>query len=338
MDKNRPSIAITLGDPNGIGPEVILKSLIDTRLLKYVDPLVIGDPEVLRFHAEQIGLTDLAAQLEQHRGSAAGPFRILNPSPETSFRVQFGEITKEAGLLSMHCVEKAIELCRSKDVDAMVTAPISKEAISLAGYSNKGHSGFIAQKTGADAYTMLMVADSLRVGLVTEHIPLWDVPKQMTHEAILEKVEILTSSLIHDFAVNRPRIAVLGLNPHAGDGGYLGNEEHEVILPAIEACCQQGYFVFGPFAADGFFAISNFRNYDAVLAMYHDQGLIPFKTLAFGEGVNYTAGLPIIRTSPDHGTAFNIAGKGRASPDSMRSAIYLALDIVRQRAISYHEP
>lgn len=331
MHSSRPRIAITLGDPNGIGPEVVLKSLLDTRLFKYIDPVLIGSADVLHHHASLLGLHDFKFRVIQHPDEMDGTLCLLDISEDIPTTLELGKITRNGGLLSMKSVEKAVSLCADNQVDAMVTGPISKEAIALAGYDNKGHSGFIAQTTNTESYTMMMVADILRVGLVTEHIPLWEVPQHITQDAILEKVRIVSSSLKSDFAITRPRIAVLGLNPHAGDGGYLGQEEQEIITPAIKKCCQEGFLVFGPFASDGFFAISSYRNYDAVLAMYHDQGLIPFKTLAFGSGVNYTAGLPITRTSPDHGTAFNIAGKGMASPDSMRSALYLARDIIRQR-------
>ena len=330
MHSPRPRIGITLGDPNGIGPEVVLKSLLDTRLFKYIDPLLIGSAEILYQHAAKIGLHDFKFRVIDKAEDMDGTLCLLDVSQDIQPTLRLGDITQEGGLLSMKSVEKAVSLCANKQIDAMVTAPISKEAIALAGYDNKGHSGFIAQITETDNYTMMMVADILRVGLVTEHIPLWEVPQHITQDAILDKVRIVSQTLQTDFAIDRPRIAVLGLNPHAGDGGYLGLEEQEIIIPAIKKCCNEGFLVFGPFASDGFFAISSYRNYDAVLAMYHDQGLIPFKTLAFGSGVNYTAGLPLIRTSPDHGTAFNIAGQGIASPDSMRSAIYLALDIVRQ--------
>ena len=332
----RPRIAITQGDSNGIGPEVALKSLQDPRLLKYVDPLLVGDINVLKEHAGAVGLNDIVLQTVQSpdERAPAPALSVYDVSLAPKPAVSFGNTTKEAGALSMKAVETAVDLCVAGHANAMVTAPISKEAISLAGYMNKGHSGFIATRTKSDSYTMMMVTNELRVGLVTAHIPLWEVPRQITVDAIREKVDILANTLVNDFAIDRPRIAVLGLNPHAGDGGLLGREEQETILPAIEACCKEGRLVFGPFPADGFFAVSHYRNFDAVLAMYHDQGLIPFKTLSFGNGVNYTAGLPIVRTSPDHGTAYNIAGKGVASADSMRSAIYLALDIVRQRILS----
>lgn len=332
--KTKPRIAISLGDPNGIGPEVTLKSLQDSRLLKYVDPVIIGDATVLDIHLEKLQLRDLNIRVVKDLAAATPAeqvITVLDIGDDTPTSISFGEITEAAGALSMKAVEKAVDLCMEKAVDAMVTAPISKEAISMAGYQNRGHSGFIARRTKSKSHTMMMVSEELRVGLVTEHVPIWDVPKKITKEAILDKVNIMSQSLMNDFAVDRPRIALLGLNPHAGDGGLLGREEQDTIMPAIAAGCEQGHLVFGPFAADGFFAVGGFRNYDAILAMYHDQGLIPFKTIAFGHGVNYTAGLPIVRTSPDHGTAFNIAGKGEASPASMRSAIYLALDIVRQR-------
>ena len=332
--KTKPRIAISLGDPNGIGPEVTLKSLQDSRLLKYVDPVIIGDANVLNTHLEHLQLRDLDIRVVRDLADTAPGdqvITVLDIGDGAETNVAFGEITEAAGALSMKAVERAVDLCMENVVDAMVTAPISKEAISMAGYQNRGHSGFIARRTNSKSHTMMMVSEELRVGLVTEHVPIWDVPKKITKEAILERVNIMSNSLINDFAVDRPRIAILGLNPHAGDGGLLGREEQDTIMPAIEASCEQGHLVFGPFPADGFFAVGGFRNYDAILAMYHDQGLIPFKTIAFGHGVNYTAGLPIVRTSPDHGTAFNIAGKGEASPASMRSAIYLALDIVRQR-------
>jgi 4-hydroxythreonine-4-phosphate dehydrogenase len=215
--------------------------------------------------------------------------------------------------------------------DAMVTAPISKEAIHLAGFSAPGHTEYIAGLTGTPSYTMMMVSDNLRIGLVTTHMPVKEVPGSVTIEAILDKIQVLSASLKSDFGVARPRIAVLGLNPHAGEAGVLGREENETIVPAIEKANADGFLVSGPHAADGFFGTRSYLSSDAVLAMYHDQGLVPFKTLTFNTGVNYTAGLPIIRTSPDHGTAFDIAGKGKALPDSLRTALYIATDISRRR-------
>jgi len=329
----RPRIAITLGDPNGVGPEIVLKCLSDSRLMKFFDPIIVGSAEVLRKHAAVLELPLPELQVVGDVPERITPERLVvvdvtgGKAPE----VEFGKITAEGGKLAMESVRRAVQLCLDGKADAMVTAPISKEAISLAGYRDPGHTEFIAHLTGTRRYTMMMVSDDLRIGLVTGHIPIWDVPKRVTRQAILETIEIIHDSLVQDFGINRPKIAVLGLNPHAGDGGVLGREENETIIPALEEARQRGYLVFGPFPADSFFGIGAYRLYDAVVAMYHDQGLIPFKTLAFESGVNYTAGLPIVRTSPDHGTAYNIAGQGKASPGSMRSAIYLAIDIARRR-------
>jgi len=329
----RPRIAVTLGDPNGVGPEVVLKCLADSRLIKFVEPLVVGSAHVLTAHATKLGYRDLRLHVVQQvpEQLQEGGLTVLDTAKGDKPGVEFGKVTREAGDLAMKAVEAATNLCLQGQVQAMVTSPISKEAIALAGYEFPGHTEFIARRAGSDTYTMMFIADELRVGLVTGHIPIWDVPKRITREAILEKIRVISNSLIQDFGISRPKIAVLGLNPHAGDGGVLGREEVESILPAIERSCEEGNLVFGPLPADSFFGIGAYRLYDAVVAMYHDQGLVPFKTLAFESGVNFTAGLSIVRTSPDHGTAFNIAGAGKASPGSMRSAVYLAVDIVRRR-------
>ncbi len=330
----RPRIAVTLGDPNGVGPEVVLKSLMDTRLSRFVQPIIVGSAHVLNTHASRLGHGDLKVQVVRSIPPEIRPGEvvILDVANGEKVSVAFGQVSAEAGRVAMKSVERAVDLCLERQVDGMVTAPINKEAISKAGFGDPGHTEFIAKRTGCEDFTMMMISDNLRVGLVTAHIPIWDVPKGVTREAILEKIRVIHASLVADFGIQRPKIAVLGLNPHAGEGGVLGREEFESIVPAINEACEEGSLVFGPFPADGFFAIGGYRLYDAVLAMYHDQGLVPFKTLAFESGVNYTAGLPIIRTSPDHGTAFNIAGEGKASPGSMRSAIYLAVDIARRRA------
>lgn len=331
----RPRIAITLGDSNGVGPEVILKSLLDARLSRFVQPVVVGSAHVLNVHANKLGYGDVRIQVVQKVPDCIKPGEVvvLDVSRGEKPEVQFGKISADSGALAMKSVEHATDLCLQGEVDGMVTAPISKEAISRAGYSEPGHTEFIARRVGCEEYTMMMISQELRVGLVTGHIPIWDVPKGVTRDAILDKIRVISASLTQDFGIQRPKIAVLGLNPHAGDGGVLGREEAESIVPAIQSACDHGHLVFGPFPADGFFAIGGYRLYDAVLAMYHDQGLIPFKTLTFESGVNYTAGLPVVRTSPDHGTAFNIAGEGKASPGSMRSAIYLALDVARRRHV-----
>lgn len=323
-----------MGDANGVGPEVTLKCLADSRMLRLMRPVIVGSADAVEQNARALGISlanvRTVDRVEDDSWSGEETL-LLDVQPEQSFRVEFGKIEAGAGKLAMESVARAVDLCVSGKTDAMVTAPISKEAISRAGFHDPGHTEFIVKRTGTDAHTMMMVSDTLRVGLVTGHVAVWDVPRGITREAILEKVDIIDRSLRDDFGIARPKIAVLGLNPHAGDGGIMGKEEVEVIVPAIGDACASGHLVFGPFPADGFFAIGGYRLYDAVLAMYHDQGLIPFKVLAFESGVNFTAGLPIVRTSPDHGTAFNIAGEGKASPASMRSAIYVAIDIARRR-------
>ncbi len=330
----RPRIAITLGDPNGIGPEVVLRCLLDTRLMHHMRPVLVGSADVLATHARalQVAMPPLEVVSNVPARFPKDRIVLLDVTGGEACPVEFGQITAVGGRLAMNAVARAVDLCLDGAVDAMVTAPLSKEAIRRAGIQEPGHTEYLARRTGTQRFTMMMVADSLRVGLVTGHVPLQAVPGRITREAILEKIAILHASLREDFGIERPRIAVLGLNPHAGEGGVLGNEEREVIGPAVEEACRQGYLVLGPFAADGFFAVAAHRAYDAVLAMYHDQGLIPFKALAFDVGVNFTAGLPLVRTSPDHGTAYDLAGQGVASPRSMRSAIFLAIDIARRRA------
>lgn len=332
--RRRPRIAISMGDANGVGPEVILKCLADERMHRFMRPVIVGSASAMEQHMTALGIGGGVYRVVDHLDRDAwngDETLLLDVRPGKSFNVALGEIDAEAGKLAMESVAAAVDLCREGKTDAMVTAPISKEAISRGGYQDPGHTEFIARRTGASAHTMMMVSDTVRVGLVTGHVAVWDVPRGVTREAILEKVEIIDASLRDDFGITRPKIAVLGLNPHAGDGGIMGKEEVDAIIPAIKEACERGRLVFGPFPADGFFAIGGYRLYDAVLAMYHDQGLIPFKTLAFESGVNFTAGLPVVRTSPDHGTAFNIAGEGRASPASMRSAIYVAIDVARRR-------
>jgi 4-hydroxythreonine-4-phosphate dehydrogenase len=331
-------LAITLGDPNGIGPEVVLKSIHDPDVAPAMAPLLIGSAHVLRRHADVLGFSDLSIRVLDEvpetlpRANRREEVLLLDVTDGTPPPVVFGSVTPEGGTLAMRAVARAVDLCLDGTTDAMVTAPISKDAIQQAGYDVPGHTEFIAQRTHAPRPTMMMVAGGLRVGLVTAHIPIAQVANGITKDAIQQKLHTLRVSLDTDFGISDPTIAVLGLNPHAGDGGVLGREEEEIIQPAIEAARDDGLNADGPLPADGFFATQLDEGYDAVLAMYHDQGLVPFKALAFDHGVNFTAGLPIVRTSPDHGTAYGIAGKGMALPGSMRSAIELATAVAHQRA------
>lgn len=334
----RPRVAISMGDPNGIGLEVTLRTLSDLRLLEQVQPIVIAPPHVVRYHARQLGLTEVPlTPIERIEALPEGPappqVYVLDVPLPDKLIVEFGALSGSAGHAAMKAVEQAVDLCVAGHVAAMVTAPISKEAITLGGYPDEsGHTDFIARRIGATDYTMMMVDEALRVGLVTTHIPIWDVPKRVTSEAVIARARSLHRTLQADFGIQRPRLAVLGLNPHAGDGGVMGRDEETKIIPALQQLRQEGILVTGPHPSDGFFAVGGYRRCDAVLAMYHDQGLIPFKMLAFEQGVNYTGGLPIVRTSPDHGTAFDIAGKGHAMEGSMRQALYVAMDVARRRA------
>jgi 4-hydroxythreonine-4-phosphate dehydrogenase len=330
----RPRLALTIGDPNGIGPEVLLKCLDDEALCQLFQPLVVGSAAVMEGYAEALGFGHLRFEPVDrvpHRGN--GPIPVLDVADYADLSIALGQVTAAAGRLSMQAVAQAVDLCLDGQVAAMVTAPISKAALQAAGYDVPGHTQFIARRAGQASYTMLMVSESkhLRVGLLTDHVPLRAVPAHLTEAAVLEKIRMLDASMRQDFGVTDPHIAVLGLNPHAGEGGMLGQEEEEVVQPALLEARRQGFQVSGPFPADGFFAARGHLRHDAVLAMYHDQGLVPFKALAFDSGVNFTAGLPLVRTSPDHGTAFDLAGKGLASPQSMKHAIRLALAIAQQR-------
>ena len=317
---NRPRLALTLGDPNGIGPEVVLKTLADDDLRARVEPIVVGSEAVLRTHAAKLGLDDVLAGLT-----------VWEVAPNVDIEVEWGQTTFRAGRIAMRAVERAVDACLAGTADAVVTAPISKEAITRAGYHVPGHTEFLAERTHAEGYTMMLVSGGLRVALVTTHVPVRAVTDAVTAEAILDKVGILDASLRRDFGIAEPKIAVLGLNPHAGDGGVIGTEERDVIGPALAMAHADGYSVAGPFPADAFFGRRGYERYDAVLAMYHDQGLAPFKALAMGGGVNFTAGLPIVRTSPDHGTGFDIAGQGRADASSFREAVMLAAEVARRR-------
>jgi 4-hydroxythreonine-4-phosphate dehydrogenase len=311
----------------------VLKSLHDPSLVPSMTPVLIGSAHVLRLHADVLGFSDLDIHVVDEIPDEVphGDVAMLDVAEEDEPPVTFGAVTAEAGRLAMRAVERAVDECLAGTVDAMATAPISKAAINKAGYDVPGHTEFIAERTESAKPTMMMVAGGLRVGLVTGHVSLAEVPSMVTEEAILEKLRVIDASLRTDFAIDDPKIAVLSLNPHAGEAGAFGQEEETIIAPAVEAARQEGFEVEGPIAADGFFATQLDSDFDAVLAMYHDQGLVPFKALAFDHGVNYTAGLPIVRTSPDHGTALGIAGKGMALPGSMRSALELAVAVSRHR-------
>ena len=316
---NKPGIILTTGDPNGIGPEVILKIFSSTSILKKYRLKIAGDKRVFDSYAGLLGMNEIH---EKYFETVKLPKR---------YSVKAGSIDSSSGRHSGDCIKHAVKLCMKKKYDAMVTLPISKEAFVLGGYNYPGHTEMITSLTRGQQSLMMMYSNQIIVSLVTNHIPLSKVSKAITQELIIQKFIISNNSLVRDFGIMNPRISVLSLNPHSGDGGNIGKEELKVIVPAIEKLRVVGFNVSGPFAADAFFAGKNYERFDMILAMYHDQGLIPFKMLSVDSGVNFTAGLKIVRTSPDHGTAFDIAGMGIARIQSTVSAIETAVMIAENR-------
>jgi 4-hydroxythreonine-4-phosphate dehydrogenase len=324
-------VGISIGDINGIGPEVVIKALHDNRLLLDCTPIVYASTKTMAFHKKALNEGEFSYQSCRNAGEAANrKINIVNVWND-DIQYELGKASETGGKYAFLSLEKATEDLAAGKIDVLVTAPISKEAIGKAGFQFPGHTEYLAHLAGMDEALMMMVSEGLRVALVTSHVALKDVAPTLTRDKIVQKIKAVDQSLKKDFGIQRPKIAVFGLNPHAGENGKMGTEEQEVILPAINQAKNDGILAYGPFPADGFFGSSLLSQYDAVLAMYHDQGLAAFKALAFEDGVNYTAGLPVVRTSPDHGTAFDIAGQNKANGQSMRSAIYLAMDIFRTR-------
>ncbi len=333
LEANNIKVGISHGDYNGIGYEIILKTLIDTRINQLCTPIVYGSAKLAAYHRKAIDLGNFnfnhikfVAQANLRKSN------IINCVDENS-KIELGNPTKEAGLAAYSALEKAVEDLKENKIDVLVTAPINKKTINLSEFDFPGHTEYLQTRFDSEEVLMFMVGESLRVGVVVGHSPVKNIAEQITQESILRKLRIMNKSLLEDFAIRKPKIAVLGLNPHAGDEGLLGDEEQTIIIPAIKEARKEGIMAIGPYAADGFFGASSHKEFDAVLAMYHDQGLVPFKILEFERGVNFTAGLPIVRTSPGHGTAFEIAGKGVASPDSFRAALFLALEIYKNRQL-----
>jgi 4-hydroxythreonine-4-phosphate dehydrogenase len=326
-------IGITHGDVNGISYEVILKTLGDARILELFTPVIYGSSKVASYHKKTIDSGEFHFQLVRSAEQAVrGKVNLVNITNK-EIKIDLGESTEIAGEVALLALEMATEDIRKGLIDALVTAPINKHNIQGEQFDFPGHTEYLANKFGSSNSLMLMVTNNLRIGVVTGHIPLRDVSGNIHKDTILQKLRVMNEALVRDFGIRKPRIAVLGLNPHAGDKGVIGQEEQEVIMPAIREAFDEGILAFGPYPADGFFGSSSFASFDGILAMYHDQGLIPFKTMSFSSGVNYTAGLPVVRTSPAHGTAYDIAGKNQASPDMFREAIYMAIDIARNRRL-----
>lgn len=331
MELHKIKLGITHGDINGIGYEVIIKALADSRILEMCTPIVYGSSKVAAYYRKAMD-SEMFTFNNIVNAREANPKRanIINCVSE-EVRVELGKSTRQAGEASLAALQAAVRDLKSGDIDVIVTAPINKENIQSDNFSFPGHTEYFATEFGAKNYLMLMVSDILRVGVTTGHVPLNQVAGLITKERILNNLRMLQKTLLEDFSIRKPRIAVLGLNPHAGDKGLIGDEEQRIILPAVKQANEEGIIALGPYPADGFFGAGEFKKFDATLAMFHDQGLIPFKSFAFESGVNFTAGLPIIRTSPGHGTAYGIAGTGVASEESFRNAIYLAIDVHANR-------
>jgi 4-hydroxythreonine-4-phosphate dehydrogenase len=329
--ENPVRVGITHGDFNGISYEVILKALADPRICELCTPLVYGSSKIASYHKKTINIPDYMLNVVKRADQLhTKKPNILNISNDEA-RIELGKPTEQAGEFAFAALEKAIQDIKEDRIDVLVTGPINKKTIQSVQFKFPGHTEYLGNAFNAKKFLMLMVTRQFKIGTVTGHVPLNQVAGILNTDLILDKIKILNQSLIRDFAIRKPKIAVLGVNPHAGDGGLLGKEEADLIIPAIQKAQREGILALGPFAADGFFGSAQYTKYDAVLAMYHDQGLIPFKALAFEGGVNFTAGLPIVRTSPAHGTAYDIAGKDLASEESFREALYLAIDIFRNR-------
>ncbi|MBC7606002.1 MAG: 4-hydroxythreonine-4-phosphate dehydrogenase PdxA [Burkholderiales bacterium] len=322
-------VGISIGDLHGIGSEVVLKTFEDARMLELCTPVIFANVKILSFVKKSFESTSMLHGIDQLDQLVTGKINVLNVWKE-SVDLNFGVNDENIGKYAIQSFTEATKALKEGLVDVLVTAPINKFNSQSETFKFPGHTDYLAQELEGNAL-MLMVQDNLRVGLLTDHVPVNEVAKLLTPALILQKIETIKKTLIQDFGISKPKIAVLGLNPHSGDNGVIGNEEDEIMKPTIKKLFDKGTLVFGPFAADGFFGSSQYDKYDAIIATYHDQGLIPFKTLSFGKGVNYTAGLNKIRTSPDHGTAYDIAGKGLADYNSFKEAVYLAIDIYKTR-------
>jgi 4-hydroxythreonine-4-phosphate dehydrogenase len=322
-------VGISIGDLNGIGSEVILKTFEDSRMLELCTPVIFANVKVLSFIKKTLELIAPLHGIDHINQLVIGKINVLNVWRE-GVDLNFGNNDENIGKYAIKSFVAATKALKENQIDVLVTAPINKYNIQSEEFKFPGHTDYLDKELEGNAL-MLMVQDNLRVGLLTDHIPVNEVAKHLTEKLIIQKIETIKHSLIQDFGINKPKIAVLSLNPHAGDNGVIGKEDDEILKPTIKKIFQKGTLVFGPYAADGFFGSNQYEKYDAVIATYHDQGLIPFKTLSFGNGVNYTAGLNKVRTSPDHGTAYEIAGKGVADYNSFKEAVYTAIDIYNSR-------
>jgi 4-hydroxythreonine-4-phosphate dehydrogenase len=334
-NEHLPIIGISIGDVNGIGMEVIIKSLLNKDINKTFTPVVYGSSKVASFFKKEMHLNDFNFNLIKNISEINTKQSNMLNVWDNEIKIELGQVTPTGGEYAIKSLRAAVEHLKEGKIHGLVTAPINKSNVQSAAFNYKGHTDYLADefKVGEN-YAMMLVSDNLRVSLITEHVPLAEVSKNITIEKIVNKITVINQALKTDFMIPRPVIALLGLNPHAGDNGLLGKEELHVIMPAIEQLKQKGIVCLGPYSADGYWANGTYNKFDCTVAMYHDQGLIPFKQLCFETGVNYTAGLPVVRTSPDHGTAYDIAKSFTANENSMRQAIYTAIDIAKNRALN----
>ena len=324
-------VGITHGDFNGIGYEVIMKAFADHGMLELCTPVVYGLHKAASLYRKTLGIQDFSFYGIPEASKAVKHHCNFVNLTDVDVGIEPGTSTPAAGSWAVKALNRALEDLEQGHIDVLVTAPINKQNVQSPEFKFPGHTEFLASRTQTSDYLMLLVNEGLRIGTVTGHIPITEVASKLSTDLIVSRLRVMAKSLLVDFGVRTPRIAVLGLNPHAGDQGLIGKEEEQIISPAIRKLNQEGMLVYGPYPADGFFGSGAWKKFDGVMAMYHDQGLIPFKSLAFHHGVNFTAGLPIVRTSPDHGTGYDISGKNQADPSSLREAVFLAIDIFRNR-------
>ena len=330
MDENgKIKLGISVGDLNGVGCEVILKTFEDSRMLDFCTPIIFASNKTISFQRTELGIELNYNGIGEAAKALDGKINVVNVWKEVP-EVKFGEATEEAGNYAIQSLKAAVSALKNDEIDVLVTAPINKNNVQAEDFKFPGHTDYLAQELEGESL-MFMVTDDLKVGLLTDHVAVKDAPAAINPILIRTKVRTMEKSLVMDFGIRRPKIALLGINPHSGDNGVIGQEEDEILRPVIKEMSDAGHLVFGPYAADSFFGSDGYKNFDAILAAYHDQGLIPFKTLSFGKGVNFTAGLSKVRTSPDHGTAFEIAGKGVADPSSFKEAVFTALHIFKHR-------
>ncbi|OUR91206.1 4-hydroxythreonine-4-phosphate dehydrogenase PdxA [Flavobacteriales bacterium 34_180_T64] len=322
-------VGISIGDLNGIGAEIILKTFEDPRMMEFCTPVIFASVKTMSFFKKHFnssinfhGINNLSQVIE-------GKINVMNSWKE-NVSIEFGVEDQNIGAYAVKSLEQATEALKKDLIDVLVTAPINKHNVQSESFNFPGHTNYLAEALGGNSL-MFMVTDQLKVGLLTDHVPIKDASEQITSELIEDKINTVYKSLKADFKISKPKIAVLGINPHAGDNGVIGNEDDTILRPTLQNIKNSGKLVYGPYSADSFFGSNNYKNFDAVIASYHDQGLIPFKTIAFGEGVNFTAGLSKVRTSPDHGTAYEIAGKGKADESSFKEAVFMAIKIFKNR-------